>query len=84
MPAEDPWDEVHVSGCPQSGLDEYQALLWLVNMMSGKDLWMDGTMHWSLPLSVLSGIRAKTAMEAILLAKQKYDNWCNSNKEKDL
>lgn len=47
------------------------ALEWLVEQMRGSDLWMDGTMHWSLPHRALSNIRARTALEAILVAYER-------------
>jgi hypothetical protein len=45
---------------------------WLLNQLSGKDLWMDGTMHWSLPVSVFAGIRARTSLEAVQMAYDRY------------
>lgn len=74
MATEDAWEEDDSETMWESE-DRQEALMWLVNMMSGKDLWMDGTMQWTLPLSVLSGIRACTALDAIIEAKRRYDEW---------
>ena len=61
-----------------------ELLHWLCNMLRGHDLWMDGTMHWNLPLSVLSGIRARTALDAITEAKRRYDEWAAKSQESSL
>ena len=61
MPGEDPWD-----------IDQREALEWLVSQMRGHSLWMDGTMDWSLPHSVLSGVRGRTALEAVTAAYARY------------
>jgi hypothetical protein len=54
-----------------------QALEWLLKQLRGTNLRMDGTCDWSLPHNVLSGIRAPTALDAILEAKRRYDHWCD-------
>lgn len=78
MPGADWWDEG--GDRPVSELlslevaemkRDAETFRWLCNMLRGHDLWMDGTAHWNLPLSVLSGIRARTPMEAIQKAYER-------------
>jgi hypothetical protein len=54
-----------------------QTFVWLLKQLRGTNLRMDGTCDWSLPHNVLSGIRAPTALDAILEAKRRYDHWCD-------
>lgn len=59
--------------------DENETLLWLLKMFRSSNLHMDGTSNWVLPLNVLSGIRTRTAIDAITEAKRRYDEWTTSN-----
>lgn len=73
MPIDDPWDVADKS--------DYE---WLISQMSGRDLWMDGTSYWHLPHSVLSGIRARTALEAIREARARYESQVAEYQQKPL
>lgn len=51
--------------------EKAQLLDWLCTKMMGTNLHMDGTMDWSFTHKTTSGIRAKSALEAIKQAKER-------------